>query len=211
MSLKIDPNQLMVFSETMKRRSRVGNLTFYPDRDQFRFVYDRKYLASSSAIPMGPELAFTKQGHWSKIGSLFPSFLDRLPSKLNPAYGEYCRSQGISVDEKNPIVLLSTIGRRGPSTFVFEAMPISEFSHLDVAKFRKALGLTLREFATLYDLNLPTLQHLETGVSKNVSLLRLIEIYSSFPEVSIQQLNLKGRELHSKIQIRLMGYFRSLT
>ncbi|MCB1107049.1 MAG: hypothetical protein KDK76_03020, partial [Chlamydiia bacterium] len=52
--------------------------------------------------------------------SLFVPFLERIPSKNNPSYPEYCQSVGISVDEENVFVLLSTIGRRGPSSFIFE-------------------------------------------------------------------------------------------
>ena len=46
--------------------------------------------------------------------------MDRIPSKENPAYPDYCKSQGISVNETNPIILLIAIGKRGPSTFIFE-------------------------------------------------------------------------------------------
>jgi hypothetical protein len=54
-------------------------------------TYDQDYVLSKSAIP--------------------------LPSRKNPAYEDYCRSQGISKDEDNLSVLLGTIGKRGAFQF----------------------------------------------------------------------------------------------
>ena len=207
MNLERDLNQLEVYSETSRKRIFVGVLSYDEERDQYRFMYDKKYLASSGAIPLGPEIGFTKQTHWSK-GKLFPSFAERIPSKANPAYKEYCKSQGIAPTERNPIVLLTTIGRRGPSTFVFESIPLSSFDHKSLAKFRKDLGLSLREFSIAFSINLLTLHHLEKGSSKNVSLLKLIQVYSTFPEVSLWQLETTGRKLHQETLTRLLNYFQ---
>src|SRR2546428_10963427 len=108
-----------VYTEGRKRRLYVGDLSYSVEGDKYRFEYDESYLHSPSAIQLGPDLALDKKIHVSEPGKLFLSFADRLPDPSNPAYQEYCVSQGISVDEKNPIILLGTIGRRGPSTFVF--------------------------------------------------------------------------------------------
>src|SRR5271155_5807356 len=114
MQYKRNPNKLEVFSEGRKRRVYVGRLSYDSEKEVFEFRYDPKYAKLKTAIPLGPELDLFKKVQSSKK-KVFPSFADRIPSKSNPAYEEYCRSQGISPSERNPIILLSTIGRRGPS------------------------------------------------------------------------------------------------
>ena len=130
MPLHKDSTALEVYLEGRKRRVYVGALTFHKDRDQYHFVYDSKYLKSKKAIPIGPDLSLFKKNLWSEKGKTFPSFADRIPSKSNPAYAEYCRSQGISVNEENIIILLGTIGRRGPSSFIFEPVLILSLIHI---------------------------------------------------------------------------------
>jgi HipA-like protein len=159
---KIDKSQLQVFSESRKRRVLVGTLKWESGKNQFEFKYDPKYAKSKTAIPIGKELDLFKKSHTSK-GKLFPSFADRIPLKENPAYEDYCRSQGIAVDESNPIVLLISIGKRGPSTFVFAPVFVNKFTYEDVRKFRESLNISIHEWAAAFDFNPPTLQRLESG------------------------------------------------
>lgn len=205
-----DPNRLEVYTEIRKSKILVGTLYFDPKSKQFSFDYDRKYLLSKNAIPIGPEMSLKKRHHVSKPGQIFPSFQDRIPSRENPAFEEYCLSQGISVSEKNPIILLTTIGRRGPSTFVFE--PI--FESVDVAKelkfFRKTLGLSVRDVAAAFDINLPTLSKIETGKSKDKGTSKLLMIYLRFPEVALWQVRMNERKLHQKTLFILTEYFEDL-
>ena len=210
MNLEKDPNKLEVYSETRRKRVLVGTLIRVRESNQFKFTYDRKYLDSSGAIPLGPELGFSRQVHASRKGALFPSFIERIPSQSNPAYEEYCRSQGIAPDEKNPIVLLTTIGRRGPSTFVFEPVPAVVSSSQDIAKFRKDLDIPLRDFSLAFDINLPTLQKLETGKSKSASLTKLIDVYRKFPAVALWQLEITGRKIHHDTLEKLQDYFQRM-
>src|SRR6202022_1252354 len=88
--------------------------------DRYELTYNKKYAHSKNAIPIGPDLHLFKLHHQSKKGKLFSSFIDRIPEKSNPAYKDYCKAEGISSTEKNPIILLGTIGKRGPSSFIFE-------------------------------------------------------------------------------------------
>ena len=120
-----------VYLERKKTRQYAGQLT--KQNKKFVFEYDKAYRCSNYPIALGPDIPFTKKKHISS--KLFPSFEDRIPSKRNPAYPEYCQSVGISPSEKNLLVLLSTIGRRGPSSFIFTPVfETQEFSREDLKK-----------------------------------------------------------------------------
>jgi HipA-like protein len=206
--LKTDPHRLEVYSELRKSKTFVGTLTFQTKSNRFRFEYDLRYLRSRSAIPLGTEFPLSKQVHISKKYELFPTLIDRIPSKENPAYPEYCESQGISPSETNPITLLTTIGRRGPSTFIFESVLI-ELTDMstELRQFRKTSGLTLREVSAAFDLHLPTLSRTETGQSKDKNTLRLLKIYLNFPEVALWQIQLNQRKLHRNALKKCLAYF----
>lgn len=206
MRLQKDPNQLDVFSEGRKRRIYVGRLQFNSEKDLYEFRYDPRYAGSKSAIPLGPELDLFKKTHQSKK-KIFPSFADRIPSRSNPAYEEYCRSQGILPSEKNPVILLGTIGRRGPSTFVFEPVFQDTFSASDIIQFRKRLGLSRNEFSLAFDFNEQTIQRVETNKSSDLNTLRRAEIYLSFPDVALWQLRISGPRIHQKALETLLDHF----
>jgi len=203
---KIDQSQLQVFSESRKRRVFVGTLTWDQNRDIFEFTYDPKYSRSQTAIPVGNELDLFKKSHSSK-GKLFPSFFDRIPSKENPAYGDYCRSQGISVDETNPIILLISIGKRGPSTFIFEPVFLNFFDYKKVREFRESLDLSIHEFAAAFDFNPPTLQRLESGKNSDLGTIRRAQIYLEFPQVAMWQLELNSGKVHTDTFQKLWSHF----
>lgn len=203
---KIDNTRLQVFSESRKRRTFVGVLTWDSSKSLFEFKYDPKYAKSKNAIPIGKELDLFKKSHISK-GKLFPSFADRIPSRENPAYEDYCQSQGISANESNPIILLVSIGKRGPSTFIFEPVFNNSFSHEEVRKFRESLGISIHEWAAAFDFNPPTLQRLESGKKTDLSTLRRAQIYLSFPKVAMWQLELNAGKIHSETFHKLWSYF----
>ncbi len=207
MKSKIDANRILVFHEARKRRIFVGELSYQKEKDQYEFIYDKKYLASKTAIPVGPELSLFKKKHTTTRNKLFPSFQDRIPSKANPAYEDYCKAQGISPNEKNPIVLLGFIGRRGPSSFVFEPVYKSDFSNLDIMRFRKQLRLTRHDLAAAFDFSLPTIQRIESGKSHDLNTIRRLQIYLEFPEVALWQLQQTGAKIHGDIHTRLINYF----
>jgi hypothetical protein len=160
-------------------------------------LYEHKTINSLSktAIPIGKELDLFKKVHSSK-GKLFASFADRIPSKENPAYDDYCKSQGISPDEQNPIILLVSIGKRGPSTFIFEPIFSNPFSYENVKQFRELHDISIHDFALAFDINPPTLQRLESGVKTDLGTIRRIQIYLEFPKVGLWQLKMNAGKLH---------------
>ena len=86
-----------VYLEKRGTRHYVGRLS--KSNRHFVFEYDEAYRYSDNPLPIGPDLPIDKKTHSSL--KLFPSFEDRIPSKQNPAYKEYCQSVGISSSEKN--------------------------------------------------------------------------------------------------------------
>ena len=180
-----------VYLEFRKTMRFVGE--FQKKDRHFVFSYDKFYLNQSSSIEIGPDLPLTKRVHKSK--TLFKSFIDRIPSKRNPAYAEYCETVGISPTEKNEIVLLATIGRRGPSSFVFEPSYAPLVSDKERQDFRKSLNLTIREFAAVYDFSTKTLQKIEKGGLISRDSQKRMDTYILFPKVAIFDLMRNGGSL----------------
>lgn len=109
------PSGVIVMLERRRTHHAVGTLTKQGAR--YVFEYDMQYIRLPSAIPLGPEMPLSRRRFEST--ELFRPFLERIPSKENPAYPEYCRSVGIDENETDSFVLLSTIASRGPSSFLF--------------------------------------------------------------------------------------------
>lgn len=180
-----------IFLERRKTRLHVG--VFTKKEKTFVFTYDDYYLRAKNVIPLGPEFPLTKKEF--KSDTLFPSLDDRIPSRQNPAFPEYCDAMGIDSKEKDPIILLSTIGKRGASSFVFEPIYEHSFTAQDVIEFRKSLGFTTREFAHVFDVALSSLNILETKQKSGKDLLKRLEIIVRFPEVALYFLFLNGGAL----------------
>lgn len=170
-----------VFLERRRTRMRVGDLKY--ENGQFIFTYDNAYLLEKNIIPLGPEFPLTKRQFNSP--TLFPSLADRIPSRRNPAYPEYCHAMGIRPSENNPIVLLSTIGSSGPSSFVFVPIYKRSFTVQEVIAFRDTLKLTTREFAQIFEISQPSLNALERNRSSGKDLLKKLEIIIRFPIVAL--------------------------
>ncbi len=159
-------NKIDVFSQIASRRIFVGNI--WRERGLFHFAYDKKYRRLKKSVALGPEFPLWKESFSSK--KFFPSLADRIPSRENPAYEDYCRQWGISAKEDDPLVLLTAIGRRGPSTFVFERTPRS-YSAEKLKNFRERIGLNQRDFALLFGTTQATLTKLETGKGQNAFMM----------------------------------------
>lgn len=207
--IKLDPFRLKIFHESRKRRTFVGDLIYHQEKDVYELIYDKNYAHSYNAIPLSPELDLFKLRHQSNKGKLFASFIDRIPDKSNPAYNDYCNSQGISPNEKNPIILLGTIGKRGPSSFVFESVYKSEFNLTDIIKLRKELNITQHDFAQAFDISKTTLQRIESGLSKDLNTIKYLHILIIFPEVALWQLAQTGNRIHQSVLTRLIKYFET--
>lgn len=193
MEVKFITEAVDIFLERRKTRMAVGRIK--KENDQIVFTYNEHYLRAKNVIPLGPEFPLTKREFRSS--ALFPSLEDRIPSRQNPAYPEYCHAMGISVDECDPLILLSTIGRRGPSSFVFVPVFERSFSSKDVIEFRKSLGLTTREFAHVFEFSQSSINALERGRHKGKDLLKRLELIVRFPETALYLLTLNGGILQS--------------
>ena len=166
-----------VYFERKKVREFVGRL--FREKGKFVFCYNFSYLRKENIVSLGPDIPLTKQRHTSS--KLFPSFFDRIPSRENPAYKEYCEWMGIDVNEQNPFILLATIGRKGPSSFIFAPILESGVSPVDVKKFRQNLGLSIREFADIFDFAPATIYRIENNKTSGKDALKRIELYLTFP------------------------------
>lgn len=172
----------------------VGILTMLDG--SFHFEYTDDYFRYAKAIPLGPEMPLTRKAYHSD--QLFRPFEERIPSKENPAYSEYCKSVGISPDERDPLVLLSTIASRGPSSFLFKPIFRETFSGSDLKRFRHELKLSVREFAACFDFSQPGITRVETGKTDGREILKRAEIYAFYPDVALDQLRRRAGCLHQK-------------
>jgi len=209
-NLKLNQDKLNIFHEGRKRRVFVGELIYNKEKEIYELNYDESYAYSETAIPLGPELDLFKLHHSSEKRKLFKSLLDRIPSKENPAYKDYCVSQSISPDEQNPIILLGSIGKRGPSSFIFEPVYYSSFTKEDIKKLRYEIGLTQHDLAKVLGISIATLARLETGTSHDANTIKRIEIFFKFPEVALWELKKTGSWLHSEVLGKLYNHFNNI-
>ena len=186
---------VVVYLERRTRRQLVGHLYRKKagKKTVYVFEYDDSYFKAETSIPVGPELSLLQKRYEQK--KMFASFLDRIPSKDNPAYKEYCQSVGIKPDEDDLLILLATLGRKGPSSFVFEAKYDSSFSAKDLKQFRTSLKLSVREFAELFDFSYAAIARTETGKSSGQDILKRAQLYALFPETALFQIHKNGHIL----------------
>lgn len=184
MSYKLDYSFVTgvnVFLEQRSSRIFVGKLE---QKDSiYIFSYDEKYLSYKKALPLGQEFPLTKRYFESK--QIFPSFQERIPSQENPAYPDYCQEFGISPEEDNIFVLLTTIGSRGPSWFIFEPLWGDMFTGEDLKKFRKELGLSTRDFGLCFGISQATIVRVENDKASGAEVLRFLEIFHHFRDSSL--------------------------
>ncbi len=180
-----------VFLEKRKTRLRVGILKKIKGR--FSFAYDDRYFKAKHVIPLGPEFPLTQKEFSSN--RLFPSLEDRIPSRQNPAYPEYCQAMGIAPEEKDPIILLCTIGRKGPSSFVFYPLFERKVTPEEVIAFRKSLGLSTREFASVFEFSQTSLNAFEKKRRSGREIVGRLEILLNFRDVALHLLLMNGGNL----------------
>lgn len=183
----------------------VGLLT--KNEEGFHFEYDLDYLHASKVISLGPEMPLTRRIYQSP--QLFRPFTERIPSRENPAYSDYCNSVGISPDENDPFILLSTIAARGPSSFLFKPIYSESFTSSDLKKFRNNLGLSVREFALCFDFSQPGVTRVETGKTDGREILKRAEIYALYPNLALDQLRRRAAYLHQKKLERAVNWLHS--
>lgn len=184
-----------IFLEKRKTRLHVGTLK---RRDEeLVFTYNTHYFKAKHVIPLGPEFPLTQKEFVAK--QLFPSLEDRLPSLQNPAYPEYCLAMGIDPKERDPLILLSTIGRKGPSSFIFYPIFERTITSDDVVKLRESLGLTTREFAAIFEFSQSSITALERHRILGSEILKRLEIILNYPQVALDLLLINGGSvIHEK-------------
>ena len=173
------------YLERRKTRSYVGRLS--RKKGKFVFEYDTDYLYSENPVSIGPDLPLKKAQHISL--KLFPSFADRIPSRQNPAYEEYCRDVGLSPSEKDPFVLLSAFGKKSPITpFVCEPVQEQkEFSAEDLRYFRKSLDLSIKEFAFVFDVSPASIYRTENNKTTGRDILKKLAVYFKYPKMALHK------------------------
>ncbi len=187
-----------IFLEKRRTRLHVGILK--RENEKLVFTYDENYFKAKNIIPLGPEFPLTQREFSTE--KLFPSFEDRIPSLQNPAYPEYCSAMGIDLKERDPIILLSTIGRKGPSSFIFYPIFERKVTTEDVIKFRESLGLTTREFSAVFEFSQSSLNALERNRILGSEILKRLEIILNFPDVALDFLLVNGGHLIHKKWIK---------
>ncbi len=184
---------VLVYLENRKSRKFVGELTYNFKKQAYIFIYDKAYLRAN-LIPLGPELPLSPKKFSSS--TLFEPFVDRLPSEENPAYPEYCAAENIEVTERDPFVLLTTIGKRGPSSFIFERKKQELLGAQALKAFRQELGLTTREFAIGFAIGAKTLISIENGRTGGRDAMKRLELYIRFPEVALFEFRRNCAAIH---------------
>ena len=195
-----------VYLEKKKTRQYVGRLK--KEKRKFVFQYDEVYLHIDNPISLGPDLFLNKQKH--SAFKLFPSFADRIPSRKNPAYEEYCHSVGIKLSEANPFVLLATLGKKGPSSFI--CVPVIEeqsFSSQQLKQFRKDLQLSIREFSDLFDVSSSTIYRIENNKTSGKDTLKRLEIYFKSPQTALDKIRTTGVKINEQKKHFIENYFKS--
>ena len=183
---------LNIYLQKRKARQLAGKL--FREGKKFVFEYEGSYRLSPNPLSLGPDLPLSRARHSSL--KLFASFKDRLPSRQNPAYESYCRANGISPQEKDPLVLLAGLGQKGPGSFVLApAPPSNDFSSQDLKRFRKSLRLSIREFALLFDISSAGIYRVENGRSSGAGILKKIKAYKDRPEMALYQIKHSGAGL----------------
>lgn len=184
-----------IFLEKRKSRLHVGELKRIDGK--LIFTYDDQYFKAKNIIPLGPEFPLTQKQFISD--KLFPSLEDRIPSQKNPAYPEYCQQMGIDPKERDPLILLSTIGQKGPSSFVFSPIYDRKISVEDLTAFREFLELTTREFSAVFEFSQSSLNAWEKNRTSGKDILKRLEILLNYPVVAIDLLSFnRGHLAHSK-------------
>lgn len=195
-----------VFSQNKNRRVLVGQI--WREKNEYCFQYNTGYIKLRSGIPLGVELPKYQTGV-IRSKKLFPSLEERIPSRQNPEYPNYCRQWGISPEEQDQLILLVTIGNRGPSSFLFRKDEDILIEGLQINNFRQKLNLSLREFAVFLDVQPATLSKTEKGSLAPDMFLRLCRLLINVPQALGFQLKLRGQYLHDNKILGIKKYLEN--
>jgi HipA-like protein len=188
-----------VFLERYRDRLYVGRLiceTVETKPFLYIFTYDKNYLKSKNVFPLGVEFPLTKQRFESP--TLFESFKDRIPDRANPAYGEYCALMEIDEKTENELLLLSTIGKRGPSSFIFEPYVREYFSFDKCNDWRKDLNFSIKDFCAFFGISSSVFQKMKANKTSGRDVLNYLKLFWKFKENFKYLLETRGKYLHPR-------------
>ena len=189
--------KVLILEET--RKSRVLAATLWKEQGMYYFRYEQNYLHRAYATALGPDLPLSLDTIRSK--KFFRSLEDLIPDKRSSSYNDYCLIAGISPLEKDPLVLLSTIGNSGTTKFVFQKDSSSDYlSSHDIRSFRQKLNLSQRDFSAFFEIPIISLQKLEQGTPGQIIAKRYIEQFIIEPSLLLPLLKKRGMFLHSTKQ-----------
>ena len=192
------------YLELKKSRRYVGRLT--KEKGKFVFQYDKSYLESGNAIALGPDIPLSKDKKVSL--KLFPSLADRIPSKHNPAYVDYCKSVGIDPLETDPFLLLAKLGKKAPSSFICAPVKENTFSRGKLKQFRRELRLSIREFADLFAVSSATIYRIENNKTSGRDTLKKIAIYYKTPQTALAQMQITGDKINEQKRVFVENFFK---
>lgn len=148
-------NSLEVYCELRSTRVNVGRLA--RTKNGYDFTYSISWLEFAGSFEIGPDLPLSRATlNFKKIPQ---SFASRIPPRTSSNYVRYCEERGISPNENNDFVLLTTIGHKGPSSFVFEedfASTDREITRIRLSSLRE--NFSVRAIATLFNISKGSLQ-----------------------------------------------------
>lgn len=202
---KKNPNRLNAYLEHRAKRDFVGFLLRTPN--SYVFQYNSDYLNGEGAIALGPNIPLTSEPITSS--RIFSELEDRIPSRRNPAYPEYCKEVGISPEEADEIILLSTLGRRGASKFIFEPgydLQAGEVKN-ELLILMQNSKLSQRDMAAILEIPLFSFQRIIGGKTKDGSLTRLIALYLSNIENFSNLIETNGQQITDERRMALMKAF----
>ena len=192
------------YLELKKSRRYVGRLT--KEKGRFVFQYDKSYLESGGAIALGPDIPLSKDKKASL--KLFPSLADRIPSKRNPAYVDYCKSAGIDPLETDPFLLLAKLGKKAPSSFICAPVKENTFSRGRLKQFRRELRLSIREFADLFSISSAAIYRIENNKTSGRDTLKKIAIYYKNPQTALAQMQITGDKINEQKRVFAENFFK---
>lgn len=172
---------------------------------QYEFNYEIDYMDNPNAIPCAVELTLDQPCFKAK--NIWPSILDRLPQRDNPAYPDYCKACEISEDEEDEFLLLSTLGRKSTGSVIIEAPRREMYSAESLIQFRKNLGISMNDFAKAFSVSSSGLYKIENGKSNGAEVLKRIRLYESNPKLAIEEINYNSAVLNDKIYRKIIAFF----
>lgn len=161
-----------VYSESGKRRIYVGRL--FRVKSGFEFQYSPEWLENEKTFQLGEDMPLGSE--ILKFTRFPKSLSDRIPPRSSTNYNRYCEESGISTSENDEMILLGTIGHKGPSSFVFELSDELDRNKVVLEKLQSFRPqFALRDLASLFGVSHASIQRVLRGDTSG-AVYSLIEI-----------------------------------